>query len=200
MRSARPLSGAAAAVLLLAVLAGGAPWTDHITSLPTIALAAEVSSADGGDSEPLDLDIGDISLDDLKAEAKKANPMAGCVMCHIDAGDAFKKSRHALEEIGCTDCHGPSKGHVADENNEVKPDEIFARKNVDAVCGDCHECGRPPEAPSPRRRRPRPAAVCIDCHGSHALTLTPPAAPHRRGALRLRFLGRGVRHRPCGSR
>jgi len=167
-------------MLLLAALACGVGSFCFNLPFPPAAIGAEQSADDAEDFESLDL--GDISLDDLKAEAAKANPMAGCVMCHIDAGDAFKKSKHALEGIGCTDCHGKSKGHVADENNEVKPDEVFARKDVDRLCGDCHDCERPPAEGEPRRvsrRRPRPVEVCIDCHGAHSVKPVPQVGSRR---------------------
>ena len=99
-----------------------------------------------------------------KAGAADENPLAGCTMCHIDVEDEFVGGLHYNEKVGCKKCHGPSEGHVADENNEVKPDELFARKHVDRLCGTCHECPRPKE-PKPAPAEPR--KVCTECHAAH---------------------------------
>ena len=99
----------------------------------------------------------------------RPNPFAGCTMCHVDVEDELKGSTHVAKRVGCVTCHGPSKGHVADENNEVKPDERFAKKDTDRLCGRCHKCSRPaPERPAARK-------VCTGCHGAHAFPRAPAA-------------------------
>ena len=108
-----------------------------------------------------------------KPEVKK-NPLAGCQQCHVDIEDEFMPSVHFEEKVACTECHGPSKGHLADENNEVKPDEIFARKDVDRLCERCHECERPAD-PKPVPSSSPGYKVCIDCHGPHDLARKEPA-------------------------
>jgi len=102
-----------------------------------------------------------------KASAGR-NPLAGCQLCHVDIEDEYMPSRHFKETIACTECHGPSEGHLADENNEVKPDEVFARKDVDRLCSECHECSRE-LANDPPVKSPAKERVCTDCHGSHEL-------------------------------
>jgi hypothetical protein len=94
------------------------------------------------------------------------NPLAGCSICHVDIEDQFVGSIHFEEKVGCKTCHGPSEGHLADENNEVKPEEVFAREDVDRLCGRCHECFReiPAEPELAADGKPK---VCIDCHGAH---------------------------------
>lgn len=99
------------------------------------------------------------------------NPLAGCPLCHVDIEDQFVGGIHFQQKVGCRTCHGPSEGHIADENNEVKPDELFARENVDRLCGRCHECSRSvPE--EPELTQDGQVKVCIDCHGPHDLVLT----------------------------
>jgi hypothetical protein len=98
------------------------------------------------------------------ADPADKNPLAGCTMCHIDVEDEFVGGVHYKEKVACVKCHGKSEGHVADENNEVKPEELFARKDVDRLCGVCHECPRPEEA-KPAAEPPR--KVCTECHGAH---------------------------------
>ena len=94
------------------------------------------------------------------------NPLAGCSLCHVDVEDEYVDTTHFEESVGCKTCHGPSKGHLADENNEVKPDEMFARKDVDRLCAECHECDRP-EPTKTARGKDKKLLVCIDCHGHH---------------------------------
>jgi hypothetical protein len=96
------------------------------------------------------------------------NPLAGCSLCHVDVEDEFVKTAHFTHKVGCRTCHGPSEGHLADENNEVKPDEIFARADVDRLCADCHQCERPAPAHAAGAQVPE-HKVCTDCHGSHTL-------------------------------
>ena len=61
-------------------------------------------------------------------------------------------------------------GHGVKANNyfynEVKPDELFARKDVDRLCSECHDCSRPiprgwSDLPLDKRQ------VCSECHRSH---------------------------------
>ena len=101
-----------------------------------------------------------------------ANPLAGCTLCHVDIEDEYVGSTHYDEGVACAKCHGPSEGHVADENNEVKPDELFAREDVDRLCEACHDCSRqiPPEKP------PEPK-VCTDCHGPHDIAMLQQGSP-----------------------
>lgn len=97
------------------------------------------------------------------------NPLAGCSICHVDVEDEFVGNKHFEQKVGCQTCHGPSEGHLADENNEVKPDRLFTRKNVDQLCGPCHECGRPNTRDSAVGADGQPM-VCTDCHGYHDLS------------------------------
>jgi hypothetical protein len=118
--------------------------------------------ANGSDNEPDEMNPN-------CTESVDGNPFGGCVMCHIDVEDEFEGSIHQTEQIGCVQCHGPSVGHVADENNEVRPDQVFARKDIDRLCGQCHACSRlmaAPPAELPAHRR-----VCSECHDAHSLVL-----------------------------
>lgn len=141
--------------------------TDGVETVSAEAVAEiDLDDLDLGDLDLGGLDLENMSLEDLAVE--DANPLAGCVMCHTDVGDRFTGSRHHKEEISCVDCHGPSDGHVADENNDVKPDETFAREDTDRLCGACHGCDR--RIPSNWATiPPQDREVCTECHGSHAL-------------------------------
>lgn len=105
------------------------------------------------------------------AEFQDANPFGGCDMCHLDVADELEDTRHEAKGIGCVQCHGQSIGHIRDENNEVKPDRVFTRKDVDAFCGSCHKCSKPP-ASKPQSKLKQGQQVCSDCHGTHKITRT----------------------------
>ena len=140
---------------------------------PDAAQPPEASS----DATPATAEMGDApSAGKYPEYPLQDNPLAGCTLCHVDIEDEFVGSLHFEEKVGCTTCHGPSAGHAADENNEVKPDEMFARPVVDRLCEVCHECPRPePEAPeltADGRRK-----VCIDCHGPHDVALAADGGP-----------------------
>ena len=99
--------------------------------------------------------------------SEEPNPLAGCLQCHVDIEKSHLDSKHyKVAKMDCVDCHGRSEPHVANENNDTKPDEIFARKEVNQLCGECHECSRdiPAGVTSiPREQR----RVCTDCHSAH---------------------------------
>jgi formylglycine-generating enzyme required for sulfatase activity len=66
----------------------------------------------------------------------------------------------------CTGCHGPSKGHVADEQDGVKPDRIPRGDDIAALCMGCHQVGCP---------QTDKTAGCQDCHHPHALVNPAPS-------------------------
>lgn len=101
-----------------------------------------------------------------EAMVSQKNPLAGCQMCHVDIEDEFLPSVHFAEKIGCVDCHGASEGHLADENNEVKPEVLFTRDTTDSLCEECHGCSRPEEPKSAAASK-----ICTDCHGAHDLAM-----------------------------
>jgi formylglycine-generating enzyme required for sulfatase activity len=69
-------------------------------------------------------------------------------------------SRHVAAKTTCRDCHGPSKEHVANERNEVKPDRLPRGAQVAKTCLGCHDAGCP---------RTQQAVSCQKCHHVHAL-------------------------------
>ncbi len=94
--------------------------------------------------------------------------LSGCTVCHVDVANAFAGSKHRQKGIDCTRCHGLSKGHIEDENNEVKPERVFRRHEIDRWCDGCHfrSCkhaeGVAVLSPASKRR------TCADCHGAHS--------------------------------
>ena len=175
------------------------------SSNTTAALPVTTADEDAGVDPPADPNNADPPADpnnaDPPAEPNNADPLAGmdpellaqlaeaeaaaaaeeqvgmCGTCHVDVVDDFAGSLHQAEDVGCVECHGPSEGHVEDENNEVKPEEVFARADVDRLCGECHRCPDPAA-----KREPGPGEkhkVCIDCHGPHKEDPPPAAAKDR---------------------
>jgi formylglycine-generating enzyme required for sulfatase activity len=71
----------------------------------------------------------------------------------------------------CRGCHGPSRGHVADERNGVKPDRLPRAAEIAGLCLQCH---------APKCPKTSAKANCQQCHHVHALlnpTSTQPPEP-----------------------
>ncbi|MHC4403395.1 MAG: hypothetical protein ACYTG0_27365 [Planctomycetota bacterium] len=159
--------------LALAVLTVGASCRREEAPQPPPAPAkappegsTDVKALVGGDAES----DAAAATDHYPEYPLQENPLAGCSLCHVDVEDKFVGSIHFEEKVGCATCHGPSEGHLADENNEVKPDEVFARDDVDRLCGGCHECFRL-ESDQPEVTAEGQPKVCTDCHGHHDVAL-----------------------------
>jgi hypothetical protein len=107
----------------------------------------------------------------LLAEAEtlqRRDGASSCAVCHVDATDQWTGTVHDRSAVGCVECHGPSHGHVEDENNEVLPDEVFVRADVDRLCAECHRCGRTPVTSNQAASLPHVTPpVCTDCHTAH---------------------------------
>lgn len=161
---------------------GGSP--DQQTNRPALEAPAADHAVSDPDDPPADIEataeevLAEMSPEWrallAEAEAHQAGDMGqGCAGCHVDVSDRWVGTRHDLADIGCIECHGPSEGHVQDENNEVLPDEIFARADMDRLCAACHRC----EHAAAARDRPdlsitRAPPVCTDCHPAHAFPLS----------------------------
>ena len=131
---------------------------------------------------------------DVKSIAHETPPQKVlCASCHAKAGDAYAHSSHAkLTPSGsatadCLDCHGDAHEVLAGGH----PDSPVNHAHIPATCGRCHGQkflmesngvntqpfvsyqesvhGRAVENGSMK------AAVCTDCHGSHAIL--PPNNP-----------------------
>jgi len=105
---------------------------------------------------------------------------SSCVYCHIDfEGEEFVDV-HLAQRITCRSCHGPSERHRQDETLMARPDRLFGRAEVGALCQQCHGPHRDPAAVEAFRSewegRARENgrfiyedAVCTDCHGWHTI-------------------------------
>jgi formylglycine-generating enzyme required for sulfatase activity len=89
-----------------------------------------------------------------------------CSRCHVVQVLEWSASKHTRAATTCQSCHGPSAGHVANERNQVKPDQPAP------PCATCHASGCP---------KTKQTTNCQSCHHQHALSnpndrLQPPTA------------------------
>ena len=95
------------------------------------------------------------------AQVDDARKDAGvCARCHVISVAEWGYSKHRQKGTDCQACHGASQGHVIDERNNVKPDEIPHRAAVAKLCLSCHEEGC---------LKSKETGSCQKCHHFHAL-------------------------------
>lgn len=108
----------------------------------------------------------------------ETNPLgvnAACYVCHIPFVKEELSKVHLKAKVTCIKCHGLSAGHANDEDvGATKPDVVFKRRQVDAMCGECHQEHDVPARQIvarfiQRRLSPESAAVCTDCHNTHKI-------------------------------
>jgi len=83
-----------------------------------------------------------------------------CARCHVVSVMEWGMSGHRKAATDCVACHGSSRGHVADERDNVKPDRIPRGAAIAALCATCHKAGCP---------QARKTGDCQTCHHVHAL-------------------------------
>jgi formylglycine-generating enzyme required for sulfatase activity len=83
-----------------------------------------------------------------------------CARCHVVQVLEWGISKHVAEQTTCQKCHGPSRAHVANERNEVKPDSVPRGEQMAKTCNTCHEGGCPATDTK---------VSCQKCHHHHAL-------------------------------
>src|SRR5919199_4411837 len=114
-----------------------------IAALGTAALllALVVSAIRGrGDSRP----TGDSRPAEGQGRAQGEFKAAGvCARCLVVSVVEWGISGHVAARTTCQKCHGPSKGHVANERNEVKPDRLPRGAQIAQTCTGCHDAGCP---------------------------------------------------------
>ena len=109
-----------------------------------------------------------------RATAKDQDPSefqkAGvCARCHVVSVLEWGVSEHLAAGTDCRSCHGPSRKHVANERNELKPDRVPRGAAVARLCLACHIDGCP---------KTLEVTTCQNCHHPHALIhpTKPPSA------------------------
>ncbi len=128
----------------------------------------------------------------LLAAAVAAQPASRCSLCHPDVRVAFEHSRHRVEEVACTDCHGGDPAAVKVEAaHSGRFRGIPKRRDIPSLCSSCHSDVarmRGYNIPTDQyalyrtsrhgrllEKGDEKVAVCTDCHGAHEIL--PPDDP-----------------------
>ncbi|HUT11694.1 MAG TPA: DUF1080 domain-containing protein [Thermoguttaceae bacterium] len=149
------------------------------------------------------------------AEAAKV-PQADnglCYVCHLTLAEEEITTSHLAEGHGCVKCHGVSRDHMHDEMLMTTPDRLYGRRQVDAMCGECHE--EPHEdvetqvsdfleqwrdKERPNGRAVTETSICTDCHGTHNIDKDLKAESHREPEWTAAFNGQDLSGwRPAGK-
>ena len=83
-----------------------------------------------------------------------------CSRCHVSSSLEWGISKHSRIGTNCQSCHGQSLGHVANEQDAVKPDRRPRGAAIAQLCLSCHNAGCP---------KTKETAGCQSCHQVHAL-------------------------------
>ena len=140
-------------------------WVGIATALLTVALAGVFLLGASPPAEKSD-DAGE-KIDPLSANAN-------CYICHMTFVREQISKVHFKAKVNCIKCHGLSAAHANDEDiGATKPDKMYKRGRVDAMCSKCHEEHDVPAAKVVGRfieRKPAQSpTVCTDCHGQHKI-------------------------------
>jgi len=113
------------------------------------------------------------------AEGEKADNTA-CYVCHPGLKQELITTVHLAKGYGCVKCHGASTEHLQDEMQMTTPDVLYGRRQVDAMCAECHDFPHEDVEQEVKdflaewRGRSRPNgrtiyanSICTDCHGTH---------------------------------
>ncbi len=120
-------------------------------------------------------------LDEKLPEATGNEPKlkvnnGSCYVCHGNYDEESLVVTHGKGEVGCIDCHGKSLDHRGDEDNITPPEKMYALKDVDKMCGKCHDEHDAPaedvvarwQERCPKKTDPE-QIVCTDCHFEHRM-------------------------------
>src|SRR5262249_39731602 len=122
--------------------------------VPVVVLALALAPGWGGaGSDPGPLE----ERQQARLEFKAAGV---CARCHVVSGVEWGVSKHVAAGANCQKCHGPSKEHVANERNEVRPDRLPRGASIAKTCTRCHDDGCP---------KTLQTNTCQKCHHVHAL-------------------------------
>ena len=107
-----------------------------------------------------------------------------CLVCHVNFAENDSVANHISQGITCAHCHGRSVEHMNDESMMTRPDILYGRSEVQAMCEQCHQQShKNPKAvevfldkwAGQKRENGRNVtedSICTDCHGRHTV-------PHR---------------------
>jgi hypothetical protein len=127
-----------------------------------------------------------------ESQAEKPSGNSKCYVCHSSMKTEELTTGHLGIGVTCDVCHGDSVEHMHDEMLMTKPDLLFGRSEVRAMCSKCHkphgqhefyerQDHKDPVAVEaffekwtgrmrPNGRAVAKDSVCTDCHGTHNIT------------------------------
>ncbi len=127
-----------------------------------------------------------------ESQAEKPSGNSKCYVCHPSMKTEELTNDHLPVGITCDICHGPTVEHMHDEMLMTKPDLLFGRSEVRAMCSKCHkphgqreyyerQDHKDPAAVQaffekwtgrirPNGRNVTKDSICTDCHGTHNIT------------------------------
>lgn len=100
-----------------------------------------------------------------------------CFVCHINYMQEDIAVIHSRANIGCSNCHGESDAHIADESwasggNGTAPDIMYTRRKINQFCMGCHPKDKiDTEQHKPLFSETGEKKYCTDCHGNHRLAI-----------------------------
>lgn len=92
-----------------------------------------------------------------------------CHVCHINYEEEDLAFVHAVGDVSCEDCHGPSDAHCSDEDNITPPDIMFAQARIDGFCLGCHPKDKLSSVHKIVFDDTKGKNYCTACHGEHRL-------------------------------
>ncbi|HOK77242.1 MAG TPA: hypothetical protein PLW35_05910 [Verrucomicrobiota bacterium] len=122
------------------------------------------------DSHPPDEPPGGVS-----AATSVPHINSACYVCHANYKNEELAHTHAKTNVGCVNCHGPSRAHALDEANLTPPDIMYWPSRIATSCYLCHTNHNAPAKTVIMRWQQRCVdkdpkyLVCTDCHGDHRL-------------------------------
>ena len=138
-----------------------AKYTVFSTYLAGLALVVIVTWAHHESPGDESDDQAATSVSRAGAESAMFKEAGTCARCHVFSVLEWAVSRHLEVATNCQSCHGESKGHVANERNEVKPEYLYEGQAIAGqLCMTCHGTG----CPDTNR-----VDNCQQCHHVHAL-------------------------------
>jgi len=157
-----------AAPLATRLAAGPALALGAIFALLACAAPRGSDPAAGGESAPAEAGDSPERIDPMSVNAT-------CYVCHMTFIREEISKTHFKEKVTCIKCHGLSADHANDEDiGATKPDVMYKRDQVDAMCSECHQEHDAPAVEViarfvERKLSPQSPAICTDCHGEHKI-------------------------------
>lgn len=105
---------------------------------------------------------------------------SACLSCHKSFGTESMAAGHLEARVTCAVYHGASGAHRLGKTLLPEADLVWGRKDVEALCKECHTGHKSPlkvlsfrlqwaGKTRPNGRRIAAGSICTDCHGEHTM-------------------------------